>query len=225
MAKIHGVAGEWARVRGILHGMNILFAAFVALGFSVGVFLFAHFVWGVVFMLASLIFIVWGLSRSQSRIERSFKGARGEERVAGILQALPADYHVFNDFVACKRHVDHVVVGPTGVFSVETKCWRGKITLEEGHVLLDGQLPDREPLKQALKEANLVKAELSKLGWSGAVTPVLAFASDNFEAAIAETQSIVILNSNQLRASFESGRKVVESNELERLVRLIENRL
>lgn len=225
MAKVHGVAGEWARVRGTLQGMKILFAAFVALGFSIGIFFFAHFILGIVLMLASLGLIIGGLSRVQNRIERSFKGARGEERVAGILKALPTDYHVFNDFVACKRHVDHVVVGPTGVFAVETKFWEGKVSLEEGHILLDGQLPDREPLVQAQREAKLVKTELAELGWKGPVTPILTFASDNFEASIAETKGVVILNSNQLRASFESGRTVIESNELERLVRLIENHL
>lgn len=152
MAKIHGVAGEWARVKGTMHGMKVLFAAFVALGFSIGVFFFAHFIWGVLFILVSLGSIILGLSRVQDRIERSFKGARGEERVAQILQELPEDYHIFNDFVACGKHVDHVVVGPNGVYSVETKFWRGKITLEEGHILLDGQLPDRAPLAQALRK-------------------------------------------------------------------------
>lgn len=224
MAKVHGVAGEWARVKGTICGLKVLFIGFIVLGFSIGVSFFSSLPWGTLLVLSSLGFIFWGLSRVQDRIECSFKGARGEERVAGILQSFPVDYHIFNDFVACGRHIDHVVVGPTGVFAVETKFWRGRVTLEEGHILLNGQLPDREPLKQALRESNLVKAELEKLGWTGAVTPILTFASDNFEAAIAETQGTVVLNSNHLRTSFESGRIILAPAEIERLVRLMESR-
>ena len=222
MAKIHGVAGEWARVKGTISGLKVLFAGFVVLGFSMAYLLFSGLLLGSILLIASIAFILWGLSRAQSRIERSFKGARGEERVAGILQSLPPDYHVFNDFIACGVHVDHVIAGPVGVFAIETKCWRGAVTLEEGHILLDGQLPDRAPLKQALQEAELVKTELGKLGWTGSVTPVLTFASDNFEAAIAESQGAVIINSNHLRESFVSGRTVLAPPELERLVRLME---
>jgi hypothetical protein len=141
----------------------------------------------------------------------------------GILQSLPDSYHVFNDFVAGRAHVDHVVAGPAGVFAVETKYWRGRVTVEDGHVLLDGQLPSRSPLAQVKREAALVKAKLAASGWNGAVTPVLAFASDTFEAAIAEIQGVVIINSNHLRNSFSTERVVMPPEELDRLVRLMEN--
>ena len=101
----------------------------------------------------SVVYSGWSLSKGLRHAERFFKGARGEERVSGILTRLPESYHVFNDFVAGGKHVDHVVAGPAGVFAVETKYWRGAVTVEDGHVLLDGQLPDRDPLAQALKEA------------------------------------------------------------------------
>ena len=142
---------------------------------------------------------------------------------SGILQHLPDGYHVFNDFVACGRHVDHVVVGSGGVFAVETKFWLGRVTLEDGHILLDGQLTDRPPLRQVLKEAEAVRNELAKRGWRGDVTPVLAFASDTFEAKIAESGGVVIINSNALEASFASVRTVLPPAELDRLVRLMEN--
>ena len=95
--------------------------------------------------------------------------------------------------------------------------------LADGHILLDGQLTDRPPLKQVLKEAEAVKNELAKRGWKGEVTPVLAFASDTFEAKIAESGGVVIINSNALEASFASVRTVLPPAELDRLVRLMEN--
>ena len=223
MAEVHGVAGEWARVKGTVAGLWPLFLGVFATGFSLAAALFFELWVGVGALLASLVWVGWSLSKGVRHVERFFKGARGEEKVAGILRGLPSTYHIFNDFVAGGRHIDHVIVGPAGVFAVETKFWRGRVTVEDGHILIDGQLPSRPPLAQVKKEAALVKAKLAESGWNGAVTPVLAFASDTFEATIAEIQGVVVLNSNHLRESFGTERVVIPPEELDRLVRLMEN--
>ena len=223
MAEVHGVAGEWARVKGTVAGLWPLFAGVFALGFSSAVAAFVNLEAGAV---AAVVSLVWSGCRAfmaARHVERYFKGARGEERVAGILKSLPAQYHVFNDFVACGVHVDHVVAGPAGVYAVETKYWRGVVTIEDGHILLDGQLPSRSPLAQVRKEAALVKSALEKAGWKGDVTPVLAFASDTFSAHVAEVQGAVVINSCDLRNSFETDRVVIAQPELDRLVRLMES--
>lgn len=221
MANIHGVAGEWARVKGTILGLWPLFLGIFATGFAAALPLVSV-RWGVVALVLALAFVGWSLTRGLRHVERYFKGARGEEMVSGILQGLPDSYHVFNDFVAEGKHVDHVIAGPAGVFAVETKFWRGAITVEEGHVLLDGQLPDRSPLQQAVREASLVKATLQRRGWSGTVTPVLVFASNTFEAKIAEIQGVVVLNASHLRASFDVDRVVIPPVELDRLVRMMD---
>lgn len=59
------------------------------------------------------------------------KGKRGENRVIKHLQALPQDYHIVNDVVfETKRgttQIDHIVVSKYGVFTIETKNYRGDI--------------------------------------------------------------------------------------------------
>lgn len=222
MAEVHGVAGEWARVKGMVSGLWPLFLGVFAAGFSAAV-AFVSVGWSALMLVVSLLYIAWSLNKGLRHVERFFKGARGEEKVSGILKSLPDSYHIFNDFVAGRVHVDHVVAGPAGVFAVETKYWRGKVTVEDDHILLDGQLPSRPPLAQVKKESALVKAKLAAAGWSGAVTPVLAFASDTFEATIAEIQGVVIINSNHLRNSFGTERVIIPPEELDRLVRLMEN--
>lgn len=222
MARVHGVAGEWARVRGVVKGLWPLFLGVFAAGAGAAAML-THFIPGLVAFALALAFIGWMMMPGLRRIENFFVGARGEERVSGILQELPGKYHVFNDFVAGGVHVDHVVVGPAGVFAVETKYWKDEVTIEEGHILAGGRLPSRSPLAQVLKEANLVKETLAKLGWKGAVTPVLAFASDTFSAHLAELQGAVIINSCDLKQSFSTTRVVIDSAELDRLVSLMEN--
>jgi len=223
MAKIHGVAGEWARVQGMVAGLLALFLGIFACGFSVAACLFVSAAIGLLLLALSLIGMAWSLARGLRHVERYFKGARGEERVAGILKSLPDAYHVFNDFVARRTHVDHVVVGPAGVFAVETKFWRGRVTVEEGHVLVDGRLPSREPLVQARHEAGRVGQELEKLGWKGQVTPVLAFASDTFEPRSAEVGGAVVMNACELSAAFATKSVVIPPDELDRIVTLMEN--
>ena len=222
MAEVHGVAGEWARVNGTVRGMQPLFGGCFLAGFAIAL-MFCHFIIGSVLLMAAAAVCVWSYRRGVVCVERFFKGARGEEKVAAILRSLPAPYHIFNDFVACGRHIDHVVVGPAGVYAVETKFWRGRVTIEDGDILLDGSLPDRSPLAQVLGEAKLVKEQLVKSGWKGDVTPVLVFASDTFNAQPAELHGAVIMNSNALKASFDTGAVVLPPPELERLVRLMEN--
>jgi hypothetical protein len=222
MAQIHGVAGEWARVKGTVAGLWPLFLGVFAVGFAAALFLKFPLT-AASLLVASLLWMIWSLVQGMRKVERFFKGARGEERVSGILETLPDGYHVFNDFVACGKHVDHVVVGPGGVFSVETKFWRGKVTVEEGRILLDGQLPDRSPVAQASREAVLVRNALSAAGWKGDVTPVLTFASDTFATHRANIKGTIVMNASELKESFASDRVVIPPAELQRLVSLMEN--
>ena len=222
MAKIHGIPGEWARVKGTVAGLWPLFLGVFVAGASAT--LIASFpLAGATALVCSLLWIIWSLMVGLRRVESFYKGARGEEKVSEILRQLPDAYHVFNDFTVGRHHVDHVVAGPGGVFAIETKFWNGKVTVEDGHVLVDGQLPDRSPLNQAIREAALVRSALVAAGWNGLVTPVVAFASDSFTAHRANLRGTIIINSNELRTSFDTDRVVIPPAELDRLVSLMES--
>ncbi len=223
MAKIHGMAGEWARVKGTIVGLVPVFIAVFATGISVATALLGYYVLGMILLLLSLGAGCVGLINGFKRIERYFIGARGEERVSQLLSALSDNYHVFNDFIAGSLHVDHVVLGPAGIFAVETKFWRGKVTIEDGRILIDGRNPSRSPLTQVQREAAAVKNTLMKAGWNGAVTPLLVFASDSFDSHIAELNGVVVLNSSEITSAFSTKRVVIAPDELERLASIMEN--
>src|SRR5215212_1786597 len=70
---------------------------------------------------------------------RSFKrdydswaqGAEGEEVVGRILEGLAAKgWHVIHDVSFGRGNIDHIVVGPGGIYTIETKSRAGKIWLE-----------------------------------------------------------------------------------------------
>ncbi|HEX6152222.1 MAG TPA: nuclease-related domain-containing protein [Solirubrobacterales bacterium] len=59
------------------------------------------------------------------------RGAEGEEAVGQILESLSeTGWHVIHDVSLGRGNIDHVVVGPGGLFTVETKSHRGKILLD-----------------------------------------------------------------------------------------------
>ena len=224
MARIHGVPGEWARVKGVVVGLWPMFLGIFLAGFAAATIVVAGMgLVGSLVLSAAIAIVAFSSASGFKCVRRFYIGARGEERVAGILARLPDQYHVFNDYVVSRVHVDHVVVGPAGGFAVETKCWRSPVTVEEGHILVGGRLPDRSPLRQVRREAQLVKAQLSKAGWEGDVSPLLVFASDTFTAHVAELKGAVILNSCDLEKSFDTDRVAIPPDELAHLVGIMES--
>ena len=219
MAVLHGIPGEWARVKGTVTGLWPVFLGVFVLGISLPLLFLLSLAFGLVLVVASLVWIVYAILKGLRRVESYFVGARGEESVASILKQIPDSYHVFNDYL----HVDHVVVGPAGVFAVETKCWNGPVTIEDGQILINGRLPNRAPLNQVKDEARLVAEALKKLGWAGSVTPLLIFASNSFVPRRVELDRVVVMNASELIDSFKTDRIVLSPSEVERLVRLMES--
>ena len=98
-------------------------------------------------------------------------GYEGEINVGQELnQMMRQGYHVYHDFIADKFNIDHIVIGPAGVFAVETKA-RAKPTSDnraaDAKVTYDGksiQFPrwkETKPLEQAKNQAVWLEKWLS----------------------------------------------------------------
>lgn len=72
------------------------------------------------------------------------RGAEGESTVARLLAKLPHEYYVINDLSTPSGNLDHVVVGPTGVFVLDTKNWRGLVTADGNNELMLNGKPTRK---------------------------------------------------------------------------------
>jgi hypothetical protein len=88
-------------------------------------------------------------------------GIRGEKAVGQFLDDLRSmGYSVFHDIVSPHGNIDHALVGPGGVFAIETKTVskptdRDAIVSYDGTTIrIDGATPDRDPIVQTLAAAN-----------------------------------------------------------------------
>ncbi len=73
-------------------------------------------------------------------VERHDRGAKGEEQVGGLLEGLGSrGWHVVHDASLGRGNVDHIAIGPGGVFTVETKSHPGPVRVGRLHGAVLGQ--------------------------------------------------------------------------------------
>jgi hypothetical protein len=112
-------------------------------------------------------------------------GALGEQVVSRELDQLSRqDYRVFHDVQFEGWNIDHVVVGPRGVFAVETKTWRKprKDSKLQARVVFDGEglsrpgkKSDRKAIEQARNNARSLENWILKAAAEHvSVVPVVA---------------------------------------------------
>jgi hypothetical protein len=79
-------------------------------------------------------------STSAARTGAGGGGAKGEERVASQLVQLDDRWAVVHDLTIGRKgaNLDHLVIGPAGVFVLNTKNLTGKLTVYEHAILHNG---------------------------------------------------------------------------------------
>lgn len=117
------------------------------------------------------------LNRAADQWER---GADGERRTAAVLDELPDDqWTVLHDLPWPGRpraNIDHVVVGPPGVFVIDSKNWTGSIAVVDGVLRQNGRR--RETTAAAVEEAAQAVRQLLPALPSVPVQGVLCFVRD-----------------------------------------------
>ena len=111
------------------------------------------------------------------------QGLDGERVVGQFLERLRGSgFHVFHDVVGAGFNVDHVLIGPAGVFTIETKTWskpvRGnpQIHFDGEKIRIGVSEPDRDPVAQAKAQAGWMRTLLlESTGRKVNVRPVIVF--------------------------------------------------
>jgi hypothetical protein len=112
------------------------------------------------------------------RAEAFERGADGEEATARALGALSAEgWRVFHDVRwpgRSQANIDHVLVGPGGVFVIDTKSWNGDIEVRSGQLRQDGKRRARHVI--ASSAAAMAIGELLPGLGHKLIHPVICFA-------------------------------------------------
>jgi hypothetical protein len=137
----------------------------------------------IMFGLFSIPFLVMA-NRLSKRLYNYRLGLDGELATAEELNQLMRNgYYVFHDFPAVKFNIDHIVIGPTGVFAVETKMRskrpysgeKGAVVKQEGSILHFPEFKDSDSVKQASDQAKWLSRFLTKsIGREISVIPIVA---------------------------------------------------
>jgi Nuclease-related domain len=133
-------------------------------------------------------------------------GQDGERQVGAAIEALRANgYSVFHDVIADGFNIDHVLVGPSGIYAIETKT-RSKRVGSKDKLYFDGQAvalgngqPDTKAVDQAQRQADWLESKLSAMvDRKPLVRPVLVYPGWFIEAANGAHRNILVLNDNAL---------------------------
>ena len=92
------------------------------------------------------------------------QGAVAEESVGGLLETLPNNYSVINDFVTKKGTIDYIVVGPKGILTVETRIHKGVVTNDGEKLFRDGDPFEEDLIKQAWAKSYCVRDLIAEKG-------------------------------------------------------------
>ncbi len=90
-------------------------------------------------------------------VDRHDRGATGEEHVGGLLDGFGSKgWHVIHDASLGNGNVDHILIGPAGVFTVETKSNPGPVRVARVH---GATLRQAQAQRKAIERATGIEVE------------------------------------------------------------------
>ena len=130
----------------------------------------------------TVLYLLYKIVRSRSRKNRD-PGYAGERNTAHQLKFIGPEYRVFNGRRVRSRtgsqEIDHIVVGPNGVFHIESKNWSGDIRFTEQGVERDKEKHEGDPTAQLYRHEYVLKELLRAHHLKADVTGILCFTHEN----------------------------------------------
>jgi hypothetical protein len=194
----------------------------------------------IVFLAAAVLLQAWILARLWAELRRARKLVRAQEaRVAAgeeLEELRHMGYYVFHDVPSATQgeNLDHIVVGPAGVFAVSAKARSGRGAnhdMDAWEVTYDGeklQFPGWEetlPLGQAIAKADwLFEWLYDELGEPVPVRPILVL--PGWSVKRTAVSGIPVLAAHRIQAYFERMRALPVMGEgmIERIAERLDQR-
>lgn len=170
-------------------------------------------------LLGYAIFRIW---RTLPELKQLRQGIEGEKVVGQFLERLrETGYQVFHDLTGDGFNVDHVIIGPAGVFTIETKTiskpMRGetKIQYDGETIQINGQAMVRSPVRQAKAQASWLKKILQEsTEREYRVHPVVVFPGWYVEQKLGASREMWVLEPKALPKFLENAPNVLSAEEI-----------
>jgi hypothetical protein len=151
----------------------------------------------------ALLAVIFAVSRYVlPLVDRRDRGARAEEHVGNLLQQLPATrWHVIHDASFGRGNVDHILIGPPGVFTVETKSHPGPVRVGRVH---------GATIRQALAQRDSLEHVIGMR-----VEPLLVFSRAWVDRPLARRKGVRVLPARVLLAHLKKRRETLSREEVD----------
>ena len=149
-------------------------------------------------------------------------------------QLMLLGYQVFHDIPAGEFNIDHVVIGPTGVYAIETKgrSKRSDSELKKAayKVRYDGQAlhfpnhSETQPIEQAIRQANWVSDWLSKAtAINVKAQPVLVL--PGWWIDYPKNAYVAVLAGKKVEKYFQSRPSILQKDDIQRLAYQVDQKV
>jgi Nuclease-related domain len=132
---------------------------------------------------AAIAYAAFRFVRVRRHLRALRLGRDGEKEVGHGLESLrKKGYEVFHDIVGNGFNIDHVLIGPAGIFCIETKTHskprngRPSVVFDGEKVIIGGRFADSNPVLQSRAQARWLRdLSFERTGRRFAVRPVIVY--------------------------------------------------
>lgn len=159
------------------------------------------------------------------RAKDAERGALAEEKVALQLSGLPEGYYGFHDISFDGFNIDHVALGPGGIFVLETKAHGGTIDARDNTLLLNGKPPEKNFLNQVWSQTKNMQDYLWKMTSKELkIKPVLCF-TNAYVKVRRPVKGVDVVNLKYLNTYLERQPLRLETADMEQILRVLKFRI
>jgi Nuclease-related domain len=145
-------------------------------------------------------------------VARRDRGARAEEHVGSLLEALDVrEWRVIHDASLGHGNVDHILIGPAGVFTVETKSHPGPVRVGRVH---GATLRQAQAQREAIERVTGMEVE-----------PLLVFSRAWVDRPLARRKGVRVLPARMLTSYLRRRATTLSRNDVERARQRLEDAL
>ena len=151
-------------------------------------------------------------------------GSQGEQIVAIILSKLSDDWYVFNDIYVNGAQIDHLLIGPKGIFCIETKTWSSCFINSKGEWFVWSKLNNSwvpahiNPAQQNWGHIKALKKLLGNIFINSIVVIAHPNCSYHIEGDFVESTSTKVCTYSELLDVIMENKDTLSSNQIKQYV-------